>query len=264
MPPAATWHHGLVARWWAEFNLDGPEIAFFRALIEGHGEPALDVGCGTGRLLLPLLRGGMDVDGVDLSADMLALCRRRAEREALAPRLYEQPMHELDLPRRYRTIFLCGAFGIGGVRQHDTAALTRFRQHLESGGLLAIDLPGAPDAGAWQAWAERMQARTPHPWPKKGERRVTADGTVLELRSRLAGVDPAEGVITRQIRVGVWRDDRLLDQEEYALKQTVYSEAQLRERLEVAGFSPVRGVDGYRSPDLRGATAAVRVVLASA
>jgi hypothetical protein len=48
----STWHHGLVAKWWAEFAEDGPEIAYFQKHVE-RGQPALDVACGTGRLLIP-------------------------------------------------------------------------------------------------------------------------------------------------------------------------------------------------------------------
>ncbi|MFB2351895.1 class I SAM-dependent methyltransferase, partial [Priestia megaterium] len=73
-------------------------------LIERSGEPALDLGCGTGRLLRHYLRAGIDVDGCDYSADMLAQCEARAQAEGLSPRLYRQALHELDLPRRYRTI----------------------------------------------------------------------------------------------------------------------------------------------------------------
>src|SRR5258707_12794060 len=94
-----TWHYGLVAQWWAEFNTEGPEIAYFQQCVERYGEPALDVACGAGRLLLPYLRDGLDVDGCDISADMLAWCRSRAGQQALAPALYRQAMHELDLPR---------------------------------------------------------------------------------------------------------------------------------------------------------------------
>ncbi len=115
-----TWHYGLVARWWAEFNeADPDELAFYRAFVEPDGQPALDLACGTGRLLLPLLRAGLDVDGCDLSPDMLALCRDRATEEGLAPQLYAQAMHALDLPRAYRTIFICDSFGIGGERRQD-------------------------------------------------------------------------------------------------------------------------------------------------
>ena len=93
-----TWHYGLVARWWAEFNDSGPEIAYFRRFVVA-GQPALDVACGTGRLLLPYVREGLDVDGCDVSPDMLAHCRAAAERDGLAPSLYAQAIHELDLPR---------------------------------------------------------------------------------------------------------------------------------------------------------------------
>ena len=74
-----TWHYGLVARWWAEFEVGGPEIGYFQDMIGVYGQPALDVGCGTGRLLLPYLRAGLDVDGCDVSSDMIDLYRERGE-----------------------------------------------------------------------------------------------------------------------------------------------------------------------------------------
>jgi SAM-dependent methyltransferase len=68
-----TWHYGLVARWWAEFNEAGEdELAFYRGVIERSGQPVLDAGCGTGRLLIPLLQAGFDIDGSDVSPDLLA------------------------------------------------------------------------------------------------------------------------------------------------------------------------------------------------
>src|SRR5215472_4182512 len=74
---SGTWHYGLIAQWWAEFNLPEPqELGYFRAAIRKFGEPVLDLGCGTGRILMPLLAEGFDVDGSDISADMIALERR--------------------------------------------------------------------------------------------------------------------------------------------------------------------------------------------
>src|SRR5437016_2300468 len=128
-----TWHYGLVAKWWAEFNQDGPEIAYFQKYVE-RGQPALDVACGTGRLLIPFLRAGLDVDGCDVSPDMIALCREKATLEGLSPTLSVQAMHELDPPRTYRTIFVCGAFGLGSTRDQDLQSLSRFHKHLEPGG----------------------------------------------------------------------------------------------------------------------------------
>ena len=96
---ARTWHHGLVAEWWAEFNLEGPEIEYFRRFVE-DGQPALDAGCGTGRLLVPWLRAGLDVDGCDASADMVALCRERARREGLQPTLFCSYSDRMCPPRQ--------------------------------------------------------------------------------------------------------------------------------------------------------------------
>ncbi len=80
MASPETWHYGLVARWWAECNPPEPEeLAFYRSWVEGDGQPALDLGCGTGRLLLPLVREGLEVHGCDISADMLAHCREQAD-----------------------------------------------------------------------------------------------------------------------------------------------------------------------------------------
>ena len=94
MDAIGTWHHGLVADWWAEFNTAGPELDYFGRFVE-TGQPALDAGCGAGRLLLPWLRAGYDVDGCDVSADMVARCRGLADREGLAPNLWVQALHEL-------------------------------------------------------------------------------------------------------------------------------------------------------------------------
>src|SRR5207253_8319174 len=132
---AQTWHYGLIAKWWAEFNDDfrPHEIPYFQRYIERDGQPALDVACGTGRLLLPYLRAGLDVDGCDVSGDMIALCREKAEREGLSPNLWAQPMHALEPPRTYRTIYVCGAFGLGSTREQDFESLRRFRECLEPG-----------------------------------------------------------------------------------------------------------------------------------
>ena len=235
-----TWHYGLVAQWWAEFNDSGPEIAYFQELIERYGQPALDVACGTGRLLLPYLRAGLDVDGCDISADMLDLCRKKSEQEGLTPRLYAQAMHQLDLPRQYKTLFVCGGFGIGGDRQHDFEALRRFSHALEPGGVLVLDkhLP-YENAKAWQYWIAEKRRELPRAWPSSGDRRQAADGTEYELRLRLLDVDPLEQLVTLQIRVEQWQAGQLIAQEEKTLKERLYFKNELLMMLEQAGFHDI-------------------------
>jgi SAM-dependent methyltransferase len=237
-----TWHYGLVATWWDEFEREGgEELEYFRALIAEHGAPALDAGCGTGRLLLPLVAAGLDVDGCDVSGDMIARAAERAEAEGLNARLYVQGMHEIDLPRRYRTIFSCGSFGIGGHRAQDLEALRRFHRHLEPGGFLAFDVY-LPSGKAWNSWASAPEL--PRPWPERGDRRTASDGSELELIARMTAFDPLEQVLTRELRVIQWRDGKRVGEQEYELRTCVYLKNELIGMLERAGFEGVRVLGG--------------------
>jgi SAM-dependent methyltransferase len=237
---AQTWHYGLVARWWAEFNVSGPEISYFRQFVEGNGQPALDAACGTGRLLVPYLQAGLDVDGCDISEDMLALCRERAEREGVSPMLYAQALHELDLPRRYRTILVCGGFGLGGSREQDVEGLRRLHDHLEPGGLLVLDneVPYAYERH-WKYWLKGERNELPRPWPPPGERRLASDGAEYELRTRLVDLDPLSQRITFEIRADLWRDGSLIAEEAHVLKMTLYFKDEIVLLLERAGFIDV-------------------------
>lgn len=235
---ASTWHYGVTARWWAEFNTDGPEIDYFRRYAAAG--PALDLACGTGRLLLPYLRDGFDVDGSDVSADMLARCREAAEREGLVPNLYAQPNHELDLPRRYRTVFMCGALGVGSTRAEDLEAMRRVYDHLEPGGTFVLDneVPYA-DGWGWKYWQPDERATLPRPRKPPGERRVGSDGAEYELRSRLLDVDPLEQRVTMEMQAFMWREGELVAEDEHLLTLTLYFKDEIVLMLERAGFVDV-------------------------
>lgn len=237
-----TWHYGIVAKWWSEFNDDvrSHELAYFQRFIERDGQPALDVACGTGRLLRPYLRAGLDVDGCDVSADMIAACRERAEREGLSPTLYVQPMHELDLPRTYRTIFVCGAFGLGSTREQDRQALERMYEHLEPGGTLLLDteLPYA-DPHQWKYWLKEERANLPEAAQPPGERRLASDGAEYTLRSRIVELDPLEQHVTLEMRAEMWRDGELEAEELHRLDIGLYFKNELLLMLERSGFGQV-------------------------
>jgi SAM-dependent methyltransferase len=203
-----------MAQWWAEFNRDGDDIACFQKIIEENGEPALDLGCGTGRLLLPLLRAGLDVEGCDLSPDMIDLCRQQTEAEGLVARLHTQATHELDLARRFRTIVACGSFGLGGDPNSEPLS--------------------------WNAWLPKHRPEFPMPWPEKGDRRRASDGSELELRARVAAFDPLEQTVVREMRIERWRDGKRVTREENAIRINLYFKSEVVLMLEAAGFEEIQ------------------------
>jgi SAM-dependent methyltransferase len=248
-----TWHYGLVAKWWAEFNLGGPEIAYFRRFVEECGEPALDVACGTGRLLLPFLRAGLDVDGCDVSPDMIALCQEQAAREGLSPELFVQPMHALRPPRVYRTVLVCGGFGLGSTRAQDIEALRRFHACLEPGGRLVLDneVPYS-NPRLWPFWLHEGRGRLPEAWRPPGERKLASDGAEYELRSRAVEMDPLDQRITLELRALMWRDGEFAREETHHLDMRMYFKDELVLLLEQVGFRDVVVRAGYadREPDV--------------
>jgi SAM-dependent methyltransferase len=58
-----------------------PDVAFYVDAARESGGPVLEVGCGTGRVLIPTARAGVAIVGVDASPHMLAVCRRRLQKE---------------------------------------------------------------------------------------------------------------------------------------------------------------------------------------
>ncbi len=225
-----------MAQHWARNNTTGPEIAYYHQLIEQYGQPALDAGCGTGRLLIPFLRAGLDVDGCDISGDMLAYCQQTAEREGLLPRLYRQALHNLDLPRHYQTIVVCGAFGIGVSREQDFAALQRFYHHLVPGGLLLLECePAYRDAKLWPLWQKDARRHLPEPWPDDIGK-APEDDDDYELHYRLVAVDPLEQRTTGEMRMLLFQDRQLVADDIHTLTSNYYFRNELQLLLEKAGF----------------------------
>jgi SAM-dependent methyltransferase len=238
-----TWHYGLMARWWAEFNVaEADELAYYRAAIERYGQPALDLGCGAGRLLLPLMSAGLDVDGADISADMLAWAADLGAGQGLRPALHAQPLHQLDLPRRYNTIFACGVIGLGGTRAQDRLALRRVFDHLLPGGALVFshELPySAADQVRWERWLPGHRGDIPRAWPVEGERRTIRDGDEIELIDRLAAFDPLHQRMTFETRMRLWHAGAVAAQEEHRVDINLYFAQELMLILDDAGFRDI-------------------------
>lgn len=241
-----TWHYGLVARWWTNKQAEPEELDYYGGAIQRFGQPALDLCCGTGRLLVPFLERGLDVDGVDLSVEMLAGCRERAEAAGVEPTLRAQPMHLLDMPRRYRTIYICDSFGIGGSRRNDRDALRRIHDHLEPGGALVMST-GLPygDEEEWALWLPHGRDSLPRPWPDTPGRQEQPDGSVILQWRRLVDLDPGLQRIVLGLRNQLRRNGDLVTEEQREIAINIYFEQELRLVLELAGFSDAVFEAGY-------------------
>lgn len=119
------------------------DLFLLRQFARRSSSPILELGCGTGRALLPLARDGHRVVGVDVSPAMLEIARRKVEAEGLAGRvsLVEQDMRNLDLQERFNLVFAAiSSFSHLLTLDEQLATLSRVREHLAPGGTLLLDL----------------------------------------------------------------------------------------------------------------------------
>ena len=245
---AETWHYGLVARWWSEFNLDGPEISYFKKAIQQSGVPALDVGCGTGRILIPCLEAGIDVHGTDISSEMIDYCQAKIDSKNLKTKLHVSPTHELDLGSEYKTIISCGVFGVGTTREEDLESLKRLKKHLILGGKLVFDfyLPGR-DSNKWE-WSEEHKPNLPSKW-SKSDRRDLLDGTSLSLQTRILEFNPIDQYYIREILAEQHKDKVLVGTEQRRIRLNIYLKDEVELMLQSVGFSEVKIFAGLSERD---------------
>jgi SAM-dependent methyltransferase len=130
-----------------------------RAIREGAG-PALELGCGNGRLLIGYVAAGLDVEGVDSSADMLAACQANAAARAVTVTTHLADWTTLALDRRFATVYNpAGSFTLIDDLDQARAALAAWTAHLRPGGRLIVTagVPAPDPAGDW-AWRVRRSA----------------------------------------------------------------------------------------------------------
>jgi SAM-dependent methyltransferase len=172
----------------------------FRRVLERAGGRALELGCGTGRLLLRYVQQGLDVEGVDVSADMLAICRRNAATRGIEPVLHEGGIAPLALGTRYRTLYCpAGSFMLFHDRDVAIDALRSYAAHLEPGGALWLAL-GVP-------WRD-LDAN----WEWRVRRSATAEGGVTVIVHEAVSCRRDEQLQDSLLRYEWWdADGRLVD-----------------------------------------------------
>jgi ubiquinone/menaquinone biosynthesis C-methylase UbiE len=200
---------------------------YFLQIIKDSGEPALDVACGTGRLLLDYMQEGIDIDGVDISPGMVAKARQKAEELGLQPKLYIQSMQNLDIPRRYLTIIVPSSSFLHLTNMADIRqALLRFYQHLKPGGTLAISLRVMDPNPVEVEWEIESEANRP------------SDGALVRRWFRCT-YDVENRLQYTEDRYEIIQDDEVIDSESYISSPllTWYRCSEALGYLQDAGFS---------------------------
>jgi SAM-dependent methyltransferase len=182
----------------------------------GPADAILEIGCGSGRVMLPLAEAGFRVVGVDESAEMLRIAERRlrASRHIPADRwsLVHADARRLQMNESARfsmALIALNTFLHNLVRDDQLATLRAVRSHLLPGGLLVVDLPPndelayQPDDGAFQLEATLIDPQAGSEIRKYVASRVFWSTQEQELTYRIEeqrGGGVAEQLVTFRLR----------------------------------------------------------------
>lgn len=117
------------------------DVEFYLGLARQAPGPVLEVACGTGRVLVPLLEAGVDADGLDLYPSMLQVLQKKTRGAERKPDLHLADMRSFSLPRRYRWIFIpFNGFLHNLTTEDQLSTLRTCRSHLVTGGTLVMEI----------------------------------------------------------------------------------------------------------------------------
>ena len=139
--------YGLIAGLYDHVGLyrDRADREFYLEAAREAGSPVLEIGSGTGRVLIPTARAGIEITGLELSPSMLSVCRQRllAEPDQVRARveLVEGDMRRFELGRTFTLATIpFRAFQHLVPVEDQLASLDSIRRHLVPGGTLILDL----------------------------------------------------------------------------------------------------------------------------
>jgi SAM-dependent methyltransferase len=230
---------------YARLRAPSGDAEFYLALARESGGPVLELGCGTGRVLLPIARAGIACTGLDLSPNMLDALR------------VKQPPASLNLVRGRMQDFDLGAARFALVTapfrafQHlytvedQLACLARVRRHLAPGGRFAFDV--------FKPRPERM-ALAHEPEQEDARWREDEDEVV---RSAEVTRDHASQTMQVTMHYDRWRAGRRIARESADFRMRWFHRYELEHLLARAGFGDLalygnfdRSAYGPDSPEM--------------
>jgi SAM-dependent methyltransferase len=208
------------------------DVACYRALTQANGGRTLELGCGTGRILLELLAAGIDAFGADRSLPMLKRLRRDAASRRLTPRAAQMDLRALALRGTFDTILLPYSL-ITYITDRDVAAtvLTQLRERLARDGVLVLDAFVPQPVASFADF--RLDYRRPH-----------GAGT-LERHKRITAMSDGTNRIERRYRL--YADNATTPTDEFHTDETIrpYGQADLSALAAAAGLQVDKWIFDY-------------------
>ena len=180
--------------------------------------------CGSGRFLLPFVERGYDIDGFDLSAEMLKKCAAKIKPFNCDSELRQSDFLEYKSEKRYHFIFIPAcSFSLIIVDEQITAYLNHLKTLLEPKGKIVLDLLAGE--------SDNMDD-----YSNINKRTVKDGDTEIVLYDNLSEMDKTKNVATYFLRYELYKNQILLEQEEEKLRVKYYRPNEFEEYIGKTGL----------------------------
>lgn len=213
------------------YDMDKPighslgDVEFYLERLQSCQGPILEPATGTGRILIPLLEKGLNVDGFDISKEMLEICKRNCESRGLQPKLFEAKMESFSQNTKYDVIIVpTGTFLLIHKRADSIKALQNFYQHLADGGRLILDIFLQTDIALGTVSTKTWDC---------------SNGDIITLENKIVEVDYINQFTIFHGRYEKWREGVLLQTELEHFPLRWYGVEEFKLMLETVGFENI-------------------------
>lgn len=201
------------------------DVEFYMNRLESCKGPILEPGTGTGRILIPLLEKGLNIDGFDISNDMLNICKTNCKARSLNPKLFQATMESFSQDTKYDAIIVpTGTFLLLHKRADSIKALENFYNHLSNGGRLILDISLQTDIS--------IGAVSTRTWE-------CSNGDIITLENKIVEVDYINQYTISHGRYEKWRKGVLLQTELEYFPLRWYGVEEFKLILESIGFKNI-------------------------
>lgn len=217
----------------AEFydKLFGDEISdleFYKHFV--GKDSALEIGSGTGRLLIPMLQEDMKIDAIEPNSDMTKFCIKKAKTLNLEPMIHQQNLQNLSINKKYKTIFM-PLYAFQHILNENEAliALQKTYEHLQDDGqvLISVFIPEPYDVIEW--------TQTGHAIDKNQE-------ILLYEKTKFDHINHIEH---KELKFEVLKNNELQKTYYSSIEFKIYALEELKNLLNKAGFKKIHFLGDY-------------------
>jgi len=226
------------------------DIPWYVTLAKDAGGPVLELGAGTGRVLIQVARAGVEIKGLDHSPSQLDVAKKNIAKEAPETQkrieLQSGEFEDFSLGRTFKLIYIpFNAFLHNNTKAAQRACLECCYNHLESGGVLALDI-----------FHPSLEIMTMHSgmfegiWRQNGSNRDEAGNLVLQ--SELTRFDTVAKTLVSLHKYERFNTGGIMTETSvYQVDYAYLEPGDMKALLSEAGFSDIQIFPNFRAGDIQ-------------